>query len=224
MRAEADILEDRSLVISGAPLGEASAAAILLHGRNRSPEEMIDLAVRLDLPGFAYLAPAAPDASWYPVSFLAPVAENEPRLSRALEQVDGVVRALTRRGFARERLVLVGFSQGACLACEYLFRNPARWGALVAFTGGLIGPPGTAWAPSGYLGGTPVLLAGSDVDAWVPLERVTRSAEVFRTMGGAVEERVYPGREHVVCDDEILAARALLAPLGRGAPREREEA
>ena len=120
------------------------------------------------------------------------------------------MRELEQGGVPRERQALMGFSQGACLASEYVWRHPGRWGALIAFTGGLIGPPGTTWEARGDLLGTPVLLTTSDVDAWVPLDRVKQTATVFRAMGAAVDERVYPGMDHVVSDDEIALARPLL--------------
>lgn len=197
----------------GAPPTVAPAAAIFLHGRARSPQDVLALAARISLPSLACLAPAAPEGSWYPQSFLAPRAQNQPWLDRALARVEALVGALGRLGHAPERLALVGFSQGACLAAEYVLRHPRRWGALIAFTGGLIGPPGLRWPAGGDLVGTPVLLATADPDAWVPVSRVRETAEVFRAMGATVDERVYPGLEHAVNDEEIEAARALLAPL-----------
>ncbi len=192
---------------------------VLLHGRGRNAAEMIDLAARLALPEMPFVAPDAIEGTWYPESFLAPRARNEPALSRALGHVEAIVRALEDEdGIGRERVALVGFSQGACLAVEHVFRTattPAtRYGALAALTGGLIGPPETTWsAPPGRLDATPVLLATSDVDEWVPLARVEATASVFRALGARVDLRVYPGRSHAVSDDEIRATRELLAPL-----------
>jgi phospholipase/carboxylesterase len=206
-------LHDLPLVLAGPPPHRAGATTLLLHGRGRTPEEMLGLAQRIALPGMSYVAVPAAGGSWYPQSFLAPVERNQPHLDWALERVAAIVRELEDRGLARARIALLGFSQGACLAAEFVYRHPARWGALLALTGGLIGPPGTTWATTGDLARTPVLLATSDVDAWVPLERVHESAAVFRAMGAAVDLRVYEGMEHVVSDDEIAAARALLAPL-----------
>ena len=193
----------------------AGAATVLLHGRGRAVGEMLDLAERLALPDMPFVAVPAAEGTWYPQSFLVPRERNEPHLGWALERLEAVVRGLEDEGLARERIAFVGFSQGACLASEYLFRTPARWGALAALTGGLIGPPGTTWTPpsSASLAGTPVLLATSDIDELVPLQRVEATAGVFRSMGAAVDLRVYAGMGHLVSDEEILATRSLLASL-----------
>jgi predicted esterase len=125
--------------------------------------------------------------------------------------VDEAVRQLEAAGLDRAQIVLLGFSQGACLACEYVYRNPGRWGGLLALTGGLIGPEGMTWpTPARSLSGTPVLMTNGDVDPWVPLARTRVSADVFRAMGAGVAERVYPGRPHEVVEDEVVAVRALL--------------
>jgi predicted esterase len=195
----------------GAELDEASAAVILIHGRDRSPGEMIELAKRLDVPGLAWRAPAAAGGSWYPQRFMAPVEANQPQLDEALARIDHEVRLLRAAGFGREQIVLLGFSQGACLAAEYVYRHPARWAGLIAFTGGLIGPEGTAWDRRGRLDETPVLLTAGDPDDWVPWSRMEETAAVFRAMGGRVSLTSYPGRDHLVCDDDIAAGRELLA-------------
>jgi predicted esterase len=177
---------------------------------------MIALAERIALPDIAWLALEAPGGSWYPGRFMEPIEANQPHLDRALDRIDHEVRALEARGVSRRRIALVGFSQGACVACEHLRRHPGRWGALIAFTGGLFGPPGSAWPDSlgadagSGLDGTPVLLSNGDRDDWVPWCRVEDTAAVFRRMGAAVTLRLYPGREHVVSDDEIREARTIL--------------
>jgi predicted esterase len=174
---------------------------------------MIEIAACFALPGMAYLAPAAPGGTWYPRSFLAPLVQNQPHLDQALARGDAIVRDLEQRGARRDRIALVGFSQGACLAAQLVWRNPRRWGALVAFTGGLVGPPGTVFEPRGDLDRTPVLITTSDADAWVPVDRVRLTAGVFRAMNGAVEELVYTGADHVVSDVEIVLARRVLGGL-----------
>ncbi len=174
---------------------------------------MLELASRIALPALACVAPAAPANTWYPEGFMAPLEKNQPHLDEALARVDSLVLALAAIGHAPENIAFVGFSQGACLACEYVFRHPRRYGALVALTGGLIGPAGELKPPAGDLNGTPVLLATADPDAWVPVARVRETAEVFRRMNARVDERVYPGLEHGVNDEEIAAARAVLMPL-----------
>lgn len=188
-------------------------AAILIHGRTQSPADMFAIAARLDLPSLPYIALQAAGKSWYPDKFMAPVEANQPNLDFALARIEELVLTLERSGVPRSRIVLIGFSQGACLACEYIYRNPERWGGVVAYTGGLIGPEGMSWLTSKTLDGTPILLGNSDVDQWVPLQRTNETAEVFRSMGALVQLKIYPGMEHVVNDDEIALGRELLKQL-----------
>jgi predicted esterase len=196
---------------SGARLEHCSAAAVLLHGRGRSPEEMIALAERLAVPEVAYLAPAAEGASWYPHSFLEPLTNNQPRLSYALEVCQHHMLLLHAQGLSLKKIVLVGFSQGACLAAEYVWRNPAPYGGVILFTGGLHGPPGTTWAKQvGDFAHTPLLISGADEDSWVPATRMRESAEAFQRMGADVQLQLYPGDSHIVSDTEIAAARSIL--------------
>jgi phospholipase/carboxylesterase len=194
-------------VVFGAPLDSARVIALLLHGRNQDPAFMDEHVVRrLALPNIAYVAPAAAERSWYPAGFMAPIADNEPRLSQALERVARIADELAAP------YVVIGFSQGACLACEHVYRRGAR--ALIAFTGGLIGPPGTTWRSGNELAGMPVLISGGDADAWVPIGRMRETAEAFARLGARVATHFYPGGEHEVRDTELAAARALLAELG----------
>jgi phospholipase/carboxylesterase len=193
----------------GPRLGESDAAVIMVHGRNATPENILDLVGRLQRPRLTCFAPAAAGRSWYPESFLADPARNEPYLTSALAAVDDLVRSLVDNGCPQDRIVLLGFSQGACLASEYAYRHPLRYAGLVAFSGGLIGPPGTAWSSRGDFAGTPMFLGCSDVDAHVPRTRVDETASVFTRMGADVTERIYPGMGHLVSDDEIAAAREI---------------
>jgi predicted esterase len=198
----------------GRPLGEGTAVMILVHGRNAAPENILDLATRLPHPAFTYLAPAAANRAWYPKSFMARIAENEPGITSGIAVLDSLVDRAIAAGIARDRIVLAGFSQGACLMATFAVRHAARYGGVLAFSGGLIGPPGTRWDPPGTFDGTPVFLGCSDVDGHVPRSRVDESAEVFRRMGAAVEERIYPGMGHLINDDELAYARALVQVVG----------
>lgn len=181
-----------------------------MHGRGHSPEIILELADRIDLPSFTYIAPTAANNSWYPSGFMDKFENNEPYLSYALEAYNQLVTDLLSKGTAREKIVLMGFSQGACLTAEYAVRHAARFGGVVIFTGGLIGPPGTHWDYEGSFEGTPVFLGSSDVDAWVPLERVQQSTVIFKKMGADVTQCIYPGMDHLVNDDEIAFARAIM--------------
>lgn len=199
---------------AGEDLARADAAVVLIHGRGASAEGMLGLALEFGVPGIAYAAPQAPGMSWYPQSFLAPLDANEPSLSRSLTIIDDVVAEVVASGVPHERIVLAGFSQGACLAVEYAARHAQRWGGVVAFTGGLIGPPGTSREYAGDLDGTPVFIGSSDVDAHVPVERVRETAEVLQRLGGDVTARIYPGMAHTIVADEIAQVTQLLQRLG----------
>ena len=200
---------------TGASLEDCQGVVLMMHGRGGSPDDMLALAKRLNLPSLAYFAPAAAGASWYPTRFMEPRESNEPYLSYALEAYDQRVRDVLAKGIPVENIALLGFSQGACLTAEYAFRHPARYGGVIIFTGALIGPTGTIWNATGgnATGGfdnTPIFLGSSDIDDWVPLSRVQETSAVFRRMGATVSERIYASMAHLVCDDEISAARTIL--------------
>lgn len=197
----------------GRPVAKADAAMILLHGRGATAEGMLTLADELGRPDFVYLAPQAAGRTWYPYRFLAPLEANEPGLSSGLATVDVLIRGLEAQGIPAHRIVLLGFSQGACLTLEYAARNPRRYGGVVALTGGLLGPPGGPLNHEGSLEGTPVFLGTGDPDPHVPVERVRESAEILEGMGARVELRVYPGLGHGVHQDEVIATRALMAEI-----------
>lgn len=186
------------------------SAAVLIHGRGQTPEFMLEVASRINLGDLPFVAPSAAGKSWYPNRFTDPLENNQPDLDWALERIRLAVNALEGEGILRSRIALVGFSQGACLASEFVYRNAGRWGALIALTGGLIGPQGTAWDVGKSLENTPVFIGNGDSDPWVPLWRTRETADIFRAMGASVAERTYPGREHEVCDDEIASAREIL--------------
>ena len=196
---------------TGAPLDRAQAAMLLVHGRGASAHDILTLVPEFDRPGWAYLAPQAAAHTWYPLSFLSPIARNEPHLSSALARLDALLAQVVQAGIPAERVVLLGFSQGACLCAEYVARHARRYGGLVALSGGLIGPDGTPRDYPGSLDGTPVFLGCSDVDPHIPQARVLESADVFRRLGGQVTARLYPGLGHTVNQDEIDAVKAIMA-------------
>lgn len=204
---------EQPVLTSGAALNKAVAAVVLLHGRGASAEDILGLATEMFDERVVYLAPQAAEHHWYPYSFLAPIAQNEPWLSSALAKVKSTVQLALDAGIAPERIVLCGFSQGACLATEFVARHPARYGALVAFTGGLIGPPDMDLHHAGNLAGTPALLSSGDPDPHVPWSRVLASAEQLTSMGAAVETRRHAGRPHTILPSEIATAREMLFQL-----------
>ena len=202
--------QDQPLLDRGAALSDADVAVILLHGRGASARGMLALADELDLPGVAYLAPQAAERSWYPQSFMAPIDDNEPALSSALQVVGDTIAHATDTGLSEKRVVLLGFSQGACLATEYTARHPQRYGGVVGLSGGLIGPEGTTFDYDGSLDGTPVFLGCSDQDPYIPLERVEETATIFRGLDATVTKRIYEGMAHTTNDDELQFVRSLL--------------
>jgi predicted esterase len=199
-------------------LESAKAAVILVHGRGASASDILTLADEVGHPEFAYLAPEAAGNSWYPYSFLAPIVQNQPWLNSALSFLGRVVARAVAAGVPRHKVALLGFSQGACLATEFVARNAARYGALIAFTGGLIGPPGTQFEYPGDLAGTPCFFGAGDPDPHVPWERVKESASVFSALGGVVTLRRYPGLPHTINQDEIQHAKQQLSRLAETNP------
>lgn len=206
---------------AGAPLARALVAVVTLHGRGDSAEGILRLTEVFAQPEVAYLAPQAAGHTWYPHSFLAPLARNEPHLSSALAAVGRVVERIGAH-VPPERTVLLGFSQGACLASEFAARNARRWGGIVALSGGLIGsgerageepPEDKTFSYEGDLAGTPAFLGCSDVDPHIPLRRVEQTAEALEALGAEVEMRIYPGMGHTVNEDEVRFVRGLLARL-----------
>jgi phospholipase/carboxylesterase len=195
---------------AGEPLDRASAAMVMIHGRGATAEDILELAAEFKQSGFAYLAPQAAQHSWYPNSFLAPMSSNEPGLSSGLAVIAALLEQLADAGIPTESTILLGFSQGACLALEFAARNARRYGGLVGLSGGLIGPDGTPRNYGGSLEDTPVFLGCSDSDFHIPRERVEQSAEVLQQLGGNVTAKLYPRMEHTVNRDEIRAVQGMM--------------
>jgi predicted esterase len=208
---QADPHAHQQVLRAGPALPDARLVAILLHGRGATAADILTLSQAFSVEDVAYLAPQAASSTWYPHSFLAPVPQNEPWLSSSLRVIARLVEDLGQQGLSAERVVLMGFSQGACLTLEFAARYARRYAAVAAFSGGLIGPPGTSRNYDGLFDGTPVFLGCSDTDPHIPVGRVRESASVFRRMGAVVDERIYPHMAHTVNADEIEAVNALLA-------------
>ena len=201
------------ILSAGEPLESAKAAMILIHGRGATAESILSLVPEIDQPGFAYLAPQAASYTWYPNSFLMPIQSNEPGLSSALAVIEDILAHVNAAGIPSEKVMLLGFSQGGCLASEFIARHAQRYGGLAVLSGGLIGPNGTPRDYPGSLDGTPIFLGCSDVDPHIPKERVLESADVFRKLGGEVTVRLYPNMGHTVNEDEINSVREMMASL-----------
>jgi phospholipase/carboxylesterase len=205
--------QGQPLLVAGESLEKAQAAMIMVHGRGASAEDILGLSVDLNQPGFVYLAPQAAGYSWYPNSFLAPIASNEPGLSSGLAIIASILEQLAGSGIPAERTILLGFSQGACLSLEFVARNARRYGGVAGLSGALIGPDDTPRNYAGSLEGTPVFLGCSDVDFHIPKERVLQSAEVLQRMGGDATTRLYPRMGHTVNRDELRFVQDMMQKL-----------
>jgi phospholipase/carboxylesterase len=206
------IAHGQRVLEAGDPLESARAAMILLHGRGATAEDIMTIASEVQARGWAYIAPQAAGSAWYPNPFTAPIESNEPYLSAALEMISRLVERVEAT-LPVHRMVMVGFSQGACLALEWCAQNARRYGAIAGLSGGLIGPDGTPRDYGGDFDGTPVFLGCSDVDPYIGKGRVEEAAQVLGGMGGAVDLRFYPGMGHLVNGDEIAALRGLIAAI-----------
>jgi phospholipase/carboxylesterase len=202
------------ILSAGAPLAGARGAVITLHGRGASADDIIGLADHLGQDDVAYFAPQATGSVWYPQRFMEPRALNEPWLGSALSVVHALVDDIVEAGIGRDRIVLLGFSQGACLALEAVARKPGRYGGAVGLSGGLIGADGELWDGGDDLDGTPVLLGCAERDFHIPIGRVEESAVRFSKAGALVTKRIYQGSAHGVNADEIALTTTILDRLG----------
>ncbi|MFW6076043.1 MAG: alpha/beta hydrolase [Chloroflexota bacterium] len=210
------IHQQEQILSTGASIEEADVAMILVHGRGASAQDILGLSSQLTATGMVYIAPQAAGHTWYPYSFLEPIEQNEPYLTSALQRMAELVAMLEDAGIPAERTILAGFSQGACLISEFAARNARRYGGLVAFSGGVIGPPGTPRDYDGSLDGTPAFLGCSDIDPHIPVERVHETDEVLRNLGASVTTQIYPGMGHTINRDELAQAQRIvdgLSPL-----------
>ena len=194
----------------GKALDQASAAVILIHGRGASAQSILSLADEVDQPDAAWLAPQASNFTWYPYSFLAPIEQNEPGLSSGLQVIAELIEITGKAGIPKSKIVLAGFSQGACLSLEFAARHPARYGGVVALSGGVIGPEVEHGRYQGDMEQTPVFLGCSDYDHHIPEERVHESAGVFQRLGADVTKKIYEGLGHTVNEDELNHFREIL--------------
>lgn len=208
--------QGQKVYTAGKPLNEAKAVMILIHGRGATAPSILELAEVLHHPDVAYLAPQAAGNTWYPYSFLSPMDQNQPGLSSGLQVIADLLHDIETAGIPPEKTIISGFSQGACLSSEFVARNARRYGGLIAFSGGLIGPPGTPRDYAGSLEGTPVFLGCSDADFHIPVERVHETASTLGKMGAMVNKQIYPSMGHTIIQDEIDHAQKIVeAVLGR---------
>jgi len=205
--------KDTPVLFSGEASAKAKAAVIMMHGRGSDAEEILTLAEELPSEGFIFAAPQANNNTWYPYSFLYPIEQNEPGITSGLKKIESVILELNEKGIPSEKIMLLGFSQGACLTLEFSARNPARYGGIIGLSGGLIGQKIIDEKYSGNLDHTPVFLGCSDVDPHIPLDRVSHSAEIFIKLKGNVEKRIYKNMPHTINKDEISYITGLMNSL-----------
>ncbi|HJW17529.1 MAG TPA: dienelactone hydrolase family protein, partial [Flavisolibacter sp.] len=196
-------MHEKNNITAGRELTKDSKVLVMIHGRGGSAEDILSLSSHLDVKDFSLIAPQATNHSWYPYSFMAPVAQNEPWLTSALNLLNELVKDLNNKGIPTEQVYFLGFSQGACLALEYVTRYATRYGGVVAFTGGLIGDKIYTENYNGDFGQTPVFIGTSDIDPHVPIERVYASTNILKNMNASVMEKVYTGMGHTINQDEI---------------------
>ena len=209
--ASTDPHANSPILTAGPAPEQAAGTIIMIHGRGATGDDIISLLPELELEiDVAAIAPQAANNTWYPQSFLAPLEANQPYLDSALKKIETIVTDLIARGVASNRIALLGFSQGACLSCEFAARHPREYAAVLGLTGGLIGPPGTPRNYTGSLAGTLAFLGCGDPDMHIPFSRVIETGEVFTRMGASVDVRRYPGMPHTINHDEIDACRTIL--------------
>jgi phospholipase/carboxylesterase len=210
-----DVIRNHRLAVAGAAAGGAKAVVLLIHGRGATADSMLPLGDMVGLDGLCYVAPQAEGYTWYPQGFMAPIEANEPYVSTALNHMAAIIADIVNAGVAPEKLAVIGFSQGACLASETVLRHPRPYGFVGVLSGGAIGPPGTPRNYAGSVAGARVFLGCADHDPHIPLARVKETAALFKTMGATVTERIYPGASHGINDDEVIHLREGLSAMLR---------
>ncbi len=205
--------QNQPVYAAGTPLADATSAMILIHGRGATAQSILPLGQQFPIAGMAYLAPQARGNQWYPFSFLNPMTDNQPGIDSAMDMLATLVAQVIESGIPAEKIVIGGFSQGACVSAEFMARNAQRYGGLLVFSGGLIGPPGTARDYAGSLAGTPVFIGCSDVDFHIPVERVHETAAVLTKMGATVTKKIYPDMGHTIIQEELVQAQTVLNAL-----------
>lgn len=200
----------QEIIKSGKDLDQAKKVLIMIHGRGGSAQDILSLATDLNVDGFALIAPQAPENTWYPQSFLAPRAENEPSLSKSLKVLEDLLLYVEQKGFSKDQIYFLGFSQGACLVLEFVASNAARYGGVVALTGGVIGEHLDHRNYHGDFDGTPIFIGSSDPDFHVPVGRVKESTVLLEGMGARVTEIIYENMGHTINNSEIMQVNKLM--------------
>ena len=203
-------MHQKNIQSAGKSLKDAEKVLVMIHGRGGDARDILSLASHLNAEYFVLMAPEATNHTWYPNSFMAPVAQNEPWLSSALDNLKEMIDEVVEQGISAENIYFMGFSQGACLTLEFVTRNATKYGGVAAFTGGLIGQEIDESNYSGDFKGTPIFIGTGNPDPHVPVSRVNESAGIMQKMGAKVSVKIYEGRPHTISQDEIEQANALI--------------
>ena len=203
-------MHTKNIITAGAKLDQAKKVLILIHGRGGTARDILNLANYFPVKDFALVAPEATNNTWYPYSFMASPKQNEPWLSSALEVLLDLLEEIKNKGISSENIYFGGFSQGACLAAEFITRNADRFGGAFLFTGGLIGNQINKENYKGDFNGTPVFIGTGNPDPHVPVERVLETQKIMESMNAQVSVQVYEGRPHTISQDEIQKANNLI--------------
>ncbi len=205
--------QNQQIVTGGVDIDEAKIAMILIHGRGASAQSMLMFADEFEEDNIHYRAIQAKGHTWYPRSFMAPREMNQPGIKSGLQVIYDQIVDLNNKGIPTNKIVLLGFSQGACLTTEFAARHPQRYGGIIGFSGGLIGENVNTQNYQGSMEQTPVFLGCSDRDPHIPQERVDLTEEVFRKIGANVTKKIYVGMGHTVNQDEIDHVNQILSSL-----------
>ena len=209
-KVQMELHSNSNYVLTGTPLSEAEKVVIAVHGRGASAQSILSLSTYFNTEKTCWLAPHATNNTWYPYSFLEDPQKNEPWLSSALSVLENLTEDVRSKGFEDWQIFLLGFSQGACLASEFVARNGRSYGGLIAFSGGLIGAePDTSLYKNG-LNKMPAFFGCSDKDFHIPESRVWKSEEILKSLGADAKAVIYPGMGHTIIEDEIEKAREIL--------------
>ncbi len=198
------------VLTTGASLANATSAMIMIHGRGGTADDILAMSNHFTKPDVAYFAPQARNFTWYPHRFITPRASNEPFLSSAQKIIADLVTHITQSGIPANKIMFIGFSQGACLSSEFVARHPQKYGGLFVLSGGLIGADGELTGYTGSLANTPVFLGCSDIDDHIPVERVHESADILTSLGGNVTKRIYPNMGHTINQDELDFVKSVM--------------
>lgn len=195
--------KNQPVLIEGAPLKDAEVVMIMLHGRGATADSMLSLVNEFAQPNVAYIIPQAKQNTWYPYRFIEERRKNEPGITSGMQMIDYLIDETKKHGFVEKEIILLGFSQGACLALDYAARNPQKYGGVIGLSGGLIGKQLDYKDFSGNLEHTPIFLGCSDVDFHIPIDRVHETKKIFKLLNGSVTLKIYPDMDHTINKDEI---------------------